>query len=517
MNKFMLCFVIFIFLSFSSAFIKVEDNSVILYESFDQDNFAEGEFLPSGVYGAGRSFDGVGDDLIFSNLKYGNDFSVSLWVKIDKVGETQVIFSNGAGNEGFRSYITTQGFLVGRVSNEEVSSDLIGGHVFSAGPWVNLIFSYDYFETDNSVMKFYVNGELDSVKTDAVGPVNFIDKKIILGSDNLNYFDGSLDELVVFSRVLSDSEALSLFKNDFSGDGISSECSFGYYMKDGVCYPYEGCVPSFSCTPNGPCIDGVREVSCIDNSCGIGSKIEIVKCNIDICVPNYKCSEWSDCNDGFSFRDCNDINNCRDNIKQPVTQVVCSQLEGLSFSPDEFCVPNVVCGEWSECSYFDDFGNVASGKVILHGSRERRCNDLNKCLVDFIDTEACESSIDLELAVEKGIDLYFSPDSGVCEDEILTLYDNSKGESVPVSQIDLLSWDKGRLNVNFLNSEQSYCGHCYDAIKNFNEGGIDCGGSCKECSLNEKTNLKYLGYLFFVLSLGLFFVLVYTVRKNLWF
>ncbi|MCX8158972.1 MAG: hypothetical protein N3D20_01625 [Candidatus Pacearchaeota archaeon] len=63
-----------------------------------------------------------------------------------------------------------------------------------------------------------------------------------------------------------------------------------------------------------------------------------------------------------------------------------------------------------------------------------------------------------------------------------------------------------------------YCPWCYDGIKNYDEEGVDCGGSCRECSLIEQPfKRKGIPLATVIVIITLIIVIVYiSYQFNLW-
>lgn len=174
------------------------------------------------------------------------------------------------------------------------------------------------------------------------------------------------------------------------------------------------------------------------------------------CFPNYICGDWTDCQDGFRTRTC--------------TDTTCGErdLTERSFCTVEKCTPKVECAQWGPCIYTEKTDNLIKGKVGFGGYRTRVCDDVNDCIPRFIQEGPCEDSYKLQL----------SPISE-CGQNLLAVIDPSSDRKI--AKINLDRWKQGKFDLSFVQGDKQYCPSCFNAVKDGNEEGVDCGGSCKSC------------------------------------
>jgi len=189
------------------------------------------------------------------------------------------------------------------------------------------------------------------------------------------------------------------------------------------------------------------------------------------CTPNYVCGEWTECKDGFTMRICSDTECGRKDITE---RSFCSGLK---------CTPQIECGEWGPCTYEGKADNLIKGEIKFGGYRTRVCDDINDCIPRFIQEGYCEDSYKLQLSPAKE-----------CGQNILVAKDPSS--KYTIAKINLDRWKAGKFDLVFVQGERKYCPSCYNAIKDDDENGIDCGGDCKPCK-KERRYLIHLAILFF--------------------
>lgn len=90
---------------------------------------------------------------------------------------------------------------------------VIGGTVSTE--WTHVVGTYD-----GAVMKLYVNGTAVANLPVSGGTLPYSTADMIIGgqANDRNYFDGLIDEVMIFNRALTDQEILSIFNGSMPGD-----------------------------------------------------------------------------------------------------------------------------------------------------------------------------------------------------------------------------------------------------------------------------------------------------------
>ncbi|RMD46050.1 hypothetical protein D6829_00575 [Candidatus Pacearchaeota archaeon] len=237
----------------------------------------------------------------------------------------------------------------------------------------------------------------------------------------------------------------------FSGDLVSREAAWEI-----------SCASKWRCSPWESCIDGLQRRFCEDlNKCAIptGAPAMVRKCQ-QSCVEDWVC-EWSDCIGGYTTPKCYDKNNCGTKNKLP-TKLKCESAESS-------CVPNVVCDEWSSCELNYNFVDLIGDSIAEpKGIQSRVCRDLNGCAEPRKETRECALSVDV-----------YTKEFRKCGIDYLGVYNKLTDELL--AKIELGPTTDPYVNID-IGPDAEFCDYCYDGVKDGDETGIDCGGSCMSCS-----------------------------------
>lgn len=173
-------------------------------------------------------FDGVNDTVIvythpvFNNI---NTLSVSAWIYPRGWGEGnrgRIIDKRTGGQEGFIFYLLNPGHLVFEASRWNGSNGVWGSSspVIPLNTWTHVVVTYDYGALGNDPA-LYVNGSPVGVteSTTPTGSVVAETANINIGNDNgtARTFNGLLDDVRMYGRVLAANEVAALYDNPEGG------------------------------------------------------------------------------------------------------------------------------------------------------------------------------------------------------------------------------------------------------------------------------------------------------------
>lgn len=169
----------------------------------------------AGKLNNGLDFDGVNDHVTVSaSVRPMSALSLSFWVKLDAVtggmGVLQDFNWNAGRPFGYLLDIGSTGSLNWRAGDgtpDSVASSPAGTLV--VGQWTHIVMTWE-----NNVTKFYKNGTLIATTgtTDSTA-ISYTGTAGLKIGTNQTYLNGILDDLRVYNRVLTASEAAQLYNN----------------------------------------------------------------------------------------------------------------------------------------------------------------------------------------------------------------------------------------------------------------------------------------------------------------
>ena len=179
------------------------------------------------MYGIRTIAGAIGNALVFNgytskvttNLNFPTSaFTLSFWAKTSTDGR-QILGSYGA--PGNKQMLVAVGALsVGNKLNLNLYSDgttaisFAGASNIQDGTWKHHAIVF----TPGVSVAFYLNGALDALRTTSVPATLFDSTALFTLGYSSNYFDGSLDDIRIYNRALSDLEVLNLYNRlDFVG------------------------------------------------------------------------------------------------------------------------------------------------------------------------------------------------------------------------------------------------------------------------------------------------------------
>jgi hypothetical protein len=170
-------------------------------------------------FGGALNFDGVDDYVKVADddsLDITDRITLSAWVKpSDAIGSEFVVAKWGGVKERKSSY----GF---RLADANPRFFLSGGNVKTTKTFTDLIItenSWNHIAVtwDGNRMKAYLNGTASSQERLFTGLINATSEPVVIGYNadwgggvGGDYFDGTIDEVRIYNRALSDSEIMAL-------------------------------------------------------------------------------------------------------------------------------------------------------------------------------------------------------------------------------------------------------------------------------------------------------------------
>jgi hypothetical protein len=184
-------------------------SGLISYFDFDNNlkdklsNTPDGINHGSAIFSEGKSgqaitFGGSGQYIEFARSTYrsGNNISVSVWIK--RTGSAG-LYAIMCDDFGIWANSTNAGMAISLPHTASASGP------YTPNEWTHLVGTYD-----GTNIKAYINGILKET-TDHPGDIDVWVVNLIIGRFDTEYWSGSLDDLFIYNKVLSQSEVTQLY------------------------------------------------------------------------------------------------------------------------------------------------------------------------------------------------------------------------------------------------------------------------------------------------------------------
>lgn len=171
------------------------------------------------------AFDGVDDFIFIGNppaLQINQAITISAWIKIQGTPFSVYLLSKIGVNvngsyEGY-DFLTYKNGLVNQYSHGLILSGPTTGLIYAEGSWLPEEWVYTTVSLEDDHCKLYVNGEkiLDKTGAKSLHDIDPTIGNFIIGKSSVagleNPFQGSIDELTIYNRALSEQEVLDLYE-----------------------------------------------------------------------------------------------------------------------------------------------------------------------------------------------------------------------------------------------------------------------------------------------------------------
>ena len=154
-----------------------------------------------------------------ASLSFGNvDFSISVWVKLASTGITRPIVNKASAE--WRLGITSANKIIFQFPG---GGALTHSLALSASTWYHVVAWYD---AAADLMWIAINDGTPESASDSVGPVDSTND-LRVGRLGTAYWDGDLDALGIWGRVLTAGERTQLYN---SGNGLEYPFTVGSFL-----------------------------------------------------------------------------------------------------------------------------------------------------------------------------------------------------------------------------------------------------------------------------------------------
>jgi len=157
------------------------------------------------------------------------------------------------------------------------------------------------------------------------------------------------------------------------------------------------------------------------------------------------------------------------------------------------------CTEWSDCKIEKfDWKKMLSGEIKGSGIQNRTCYCKDKKNY----TEQRECQVYKELIIEKGEECFATH-----------YYIRDAKTNSTLAKVKAPSLEKG-LDIKFITKkgEIEYCWYCFNGKQDYDETGIDCGGSCPKCVEVQKPKARGFPYLLALAIIAGAIIIISAIR-----
>ncbi len=155
-----------------------------------------------------------------SSINLVNKMSISFWTYFDTISSGSFISRRSPTSNEWQIAIqtsTSKPYVILWGTSDVV---LYANTVLNTSQWYHIAVTYDKDAGENNY-KIYVNGLLDGQKT-VTGAITLGDTSTKIGTDTYNYFNGLIDEVKIYDKVLTPEEILADYNSFLESEFVDN-------------------------------------------------------------------------------------------------------------------------------------------------------------------------------------------------------------------------------------------------------------------------------------------------------
>ena len=204
------------------AYYKLDGNANDSTSNGNNGTWSGTEAYEYGPYGIAGSFNGSSSYINIPSAIYSSitgPFTLSAWVKTTSSGSYKIIIGmggvNGVAAKGLSMWMDSSGVLYASWGNGSTENywNVSATTSINTGDWFHVAITVDGLT--NPVVKGYVNGVAEGSGSTGTDSISF-DTSFTIGARDMggtvaSYWDGSIDQVRIFSSALSATQVTSLY------------------------------------------------------------------------------------------------------------------------------------------------------------------------------------------------------------------------------------------------------------------------------------------------------------------